>query len=315
MIDSGASHNFISSSLVSTLQIPVKGTAAYEVTVGDGHKVKGSGVCKGVKIEVQGTEIEQNFYLFELGGVDMILGIAWLESLGEVRVNWRQLTMKYQEGDALVCLKGDASLAKTEVSYRSMLKSVRKGGQGFVLELGKLETQTEAEREKQGRSSEVQILLDEFKEVCEPLKSLPPRRFRDHAIVVKEGTVPPNIRPYRHPHSQKAEIEKLQRIIDPDQQKWVSKLMGYNFEIQYKPGVENKAADALSRRGETLELKAFSVWQCDEFDEWEHKVQRDEHLAKIKQQGISGEKPPTGYALQNGFLVYNGRLILQMKAL
>ncbi|KAF7828587.1 Retrotransposable element Tf2 [Senna tora] len=260
MIDSGASHNFISSTLVDKLQLPVKGTSTYEVTVGDGHKVKGEGV------------------------------------------------------------------------------------------------------------------LDKFSKVCKPLQGLPPSRSRDHAILVKEGAAPPNIRPYRYPHSQKSEIEKLvkeivdaraiayfsqllsnrarkcsvyerelmaivfavkkwrhyllghkfvirtdqkalkylleQRIIDPDQQKWASKLMGYSFEIQYKPGVENKAADALSRRGETLELKAFSVWKFDEFDEWEKEVQEDPQLTAIVQQIITGQKAPPGYGLQNGFLVYKGRLVV-----
>jgi hypothetical protein len=38
-----------------------------------------------------------------------------------------------------------------------------------------------------------------------------------------------------------------QRITTPEQQKWVSKLLGYDYEIVYKPGKENSAADALSR--------------------------------------------------------------------
>lgn len=43
-----------------------------------------------------------------------------------------------------------------------------------------------------------------------------------------------------------------QRITTPDQQNWLAKLMGYHFSIQYKPiqykpGRENRAADALSR--------------------------------------------------------------------
>lgn len=48
-----------------------------------------------------------------------------------------------------------------------------------------------------------------------------------------------------------------------EQQKWVSKSMGLKFEIQYKPGSENKenkAVDALSGRGEPVELKAYSLW-------------------------------------------------------
>lgn len=36
-----------------------------------------------------------------------------------------------------------------------------------------------------------------------------------------------------------------QRIIILKQQKWVSKLFGYDYEIIYKPGKENQAADTL----------------------------------------------------------------------
>ena len=38
-----------------------------------------------------------------------------------------------------------------------------------------------------------------------------------------------------------------QHISTMDQQKWLVKLMGYDYEIEYKPGRENVAVDALSR--------------------------------------------------------------------
>ena len=38
-----------------------------------------------------------------------------------------------------------------------------------------------------------------------------------------------------------------QMVIQPQYQKWIAKLLGYSFEVVYKPDLENKAVDALSR--------------------------------------------------------------------
>ena len=38
-----------------------------------------------------------------------------------------------------------------------------------------------------------------------------------------------------------------QRVVEGEHHKWLLKLLSYNFNIQYKPGKDNTAADALSR--------------------------------------------------------------------
>lgn len=95
LVDSGASHNFISMGVITLLNLPLEDTSRLGAKLGDGHKVSARGVCNNVQITLGDLSFLVNCYKFDLGGVNVILGVAWLETLGEVRVNWRTMTMKF----------------------------------------------------------------------------------------------------------------------------------------------------------------------------------------------------------------------------
>ena len=50
-----------------------------------------------------------------------------------------------------------------------------------------------------------------------------------------------------------------QRLVITEHQRWLTKWLGYNFEIQHCSGIENRAADALSKRSKTVEFAALTL--------------------------------------------------------
>jgi hypothetical protein len=67
-----------------------------------------------------------------------------------------------------------------------------------------------------------------------------------------------------------------QKLSSEEQQKWVTKILGYDFEIIYKKGKKNVVADALSRKDEDVEalLCVISIiqpdWIIEVRDEWKN---------------------------------------------
>jgi hypothetical protein len=87
-----------------------------------------------------------------------------------------------------------------------MTKLLKKGHQCIIAQLCSLDVQTS----KPSIPQDLQRIIDKHSKVFEDIpKGLPPTRNHDHEIHLIPGSVPPNIRPYRYPYTQKSEIERM----------------------------------------------------------------------------------------------------------
>ncbi|XP_073121973.1 uncharacterized protein [Henckelia pumila] len=211
MVDSGASHNFISRSLITDLGIKVDEEVRFGVCLGDGARVAGQGMCKDLEVDLGLCQIQIEGYLFELGGLDLILGVDWLRTLGDVMLNWANMQMRFTWKGQTVLLQGDPTLSRSVVSLKSIVKVREVEFCGAVSVKWNDSGGSKLEAEQGNLHGDMASLLAKYEEVFQELIDLPPRRIHDHAINIKEGCGPVSVRPYRYAHHQKDEIERMVR--------------------------------------------------------------------------------------------------------
>ncbi|CAM8940630.1 unnamed protein product [Rhodiola kirilowii] len=102
-----------------------------------------------------------------------------------------------------------------------------------------------------------------------------------------------------------------QVIQTPEQQQFLVKLLGYDYEIVYKSGSENLAADALSRLNEPVSsLYSFlsTVSHCDLFSKLRKEVSSDPEMSKLHDKLQKGLLNPSLYRALDGLLYFKGRI-------
>jgi len=205
LIDSGSTHNFLDPSIVKKTQLSILSHTRITVKVANGDTIQSEGQCSDVSLKVQGVILTTEFYILSLGGCDMVLGVQWLQTLGPIIWDFLQLTMRFTLFGKPIILTGLNSAGLTVEDSPKFFKNASASAKGLVLQMLP---------HFQAFSSTVihedlQALITEFGMVFEEPKGLPPQRSHDHQILLKEGTKPVCVRPYRYPYYQKTEIEKI----------------------------------------------------------------------------------------------------------
>jgi hypothetical protein len=97
-----------------------------------------------------------------------------------------------------------------------------------------------------------------------------------------------------------------QYLQTPEQQQWLHKFLGYDYVIEYKPGKENLAADALSRLMSLL----WSVPLCQLIPIIKEGLVADTTWKEVIDKCIQQGNTHLHYAFREGILYWKGRMVV-----
>lgn len=176
---------------------------------------------------LQGTQFKVDAYLLPLGSCDMVLGIQWLETLGVIKWDFKQLRMEFNYQGKRHVLIGSTTVQLKTIKGKQLNKFLTSQTHCNNMQLYGLQL-----RELPGSSCAavgvtvaqqpeipdmIQLLLNEFPNLFEEPTGLPPSRIHDHRIPLKEGVATVNVRPYKHSSVQKDVIERMtQELLDAE---------------------------------------------------------------------------------------------------
>ena len=206
LINSGSTHNFLNSVFANKLHCLAHPIRTLVVETANGSTMHCSAMCRNFSWRMQGVHFVADIFIVDLINCDMVLGIKWLATLGNVMSNYKDLWMSFKWQGQDVVLKG-TDCTKVQTIELAQLNSLMVN----LTQLSRMNIccfTTSEDPNKDARpmfqslisNQKDRVALEElfnrYKEIFQEPKGLPPIKAHDHIIPMKEGAQAINLRPY-----------------------------------------------------------------------------------------------------------------------
>nr|KYP65721.1 hypothetical protein KK1_011983 [Cajanus cajan] len=115
LVDTSSSHNILQPHLANHLNLPINPISPFQVMVGNGDTIQCTGFCPHVDLTIQSHKFTIPCYLLSIAGADLVLGIAWLQTLGSIVSNFSVPCMTFTHDHTLITLLESTNLPPTQL--------------------------------------------------------------------------------------------------------------------------------------------------------------------------------------------------------
>ena len=135
LIDYRRTHNSIHIKLAKALNFFIYPAPKFQVMIADGGTINCSGKFHKITLTMGEYVFNSPMLVILMGGVDGVLGVQWLQSLGMVAFNFLELFMKFSLDRKEFELRGVIGKPIKFIISHGMTKLLIRGHQGVIAQL------------------------------------------------------------------------------------------------------------------------------------------------------------------------------------
>ncbi|GAV82384.1 RVP_2 domain-containing protein [Cephalotus follicularis] len=135
LIDTDSTNNFMDVKITKRLACHIEQCEKFEVKIVDGRTLICESKCSNVKLSLQDQELVVDFFLLPLEDYEVVLGIDWLRTLGDISWNFAKLVIKFMLNGKQVVLKGKRCWHVKTITNHRIERILQNERHGFLLQL------------------------------------------------------------------------------------------------------------------------------------------------------------------------------------
>jgi hypothetical protein len=134
LVDSGSTHSFIHLRISQETNFYIRFVNNFQIMIANGGSIKCGGRCENVSPNGE-CHMKSHVFSIDMSGCDIVLGEEWIRTLGLILMNFKELTMQFDQEGQKYKFQGIIVGSPDIIGSHHMENLLKKGHSGIISQL------------------------------------------------------------------------------------------------------------------------------------------------------------------------------------
>jgi hypothetical protein len=135
LVDNSNTHNFIHRCIAQETHCYIHAVNNLKIMIANGGSMKCGGHCENVRLQIGDYHLKSHMFSIDMGGCDIVLGADWLRTLGPILMDFKDLTMQFDQEGHQYKFQGITVGSPEIISSHCMENLLKRGHSGVIAQL------------------------------------------------------------------------------------------------------------------------------------------------------------------------------------